>query len=462
MVHSFTINGTYILLDANSGAVSVIDEMTHDLLRALDGKKPTEKELPAAIRDKLPGYDVSDLSEVWAELYALTEEGVLFAEDPYAELAKKPRNDSVVKAMCLHIAHDCNLRCRYCFAETGSYEGPRGLMSAEVGKQAIDYLIQSSGRRRNLEIDFFGGEPLLNFDVVKEIVRYARGLEKETGKHFRFTITTNGLLLDEAKKQFINEEMDNIVLSIDGRKDVNDKMRIRVDGTGSYDAIVNKFIDVAESRNQDRYYVRGTFTRENLDFKEDVLHLADLGFQQISVEPVVAEAEAPYMLREEDLPVLFEQYEELAAEYVRRKKEGRGFQFFHFMVDLTGGPCILKRLSGCGAGHEYVAVAPNGDIYPCHQFVGDESKKLGHVSTPGLNEEVSRIFRNANVYTKPACRDCFAKFYCSGGCAANAVQYGGDINKPLPLSCALMRKRIECAIYCEVVKGAQYGNRTKA
>jgi len=455
MVHSFTINGTYIVLDANSGAVSVIDEMTHELLQAISGEKPATQELPADIASKLSRYEEKELAEVWKELFELAEEGVLFAEDPYAEVAKKPRNDSVVKAMCLHIAHDCNLRCRYCFAETGSYEGPRGLMSAEVGKQAIDYLIESSGHRKNLEVDFFGGEPLLNFEVVKEIVRYARSLEEANGKHFRFTITTNGILLDEDKKQFINQEMDNIVLSIDGRKEVNDKMRIRIDGSGSYDSIINKFIDIAESRNQDNYYVRGTFTRENLDFKEDVLHLADMGFKQISVEPVVAEAEASYMLREEDLPTLFEQYESLAAEYVQRKKDGRGFQFFHFMVDLSGGPCILKRLSGCGAGHEYVAVAPNGDIYPCHQFVGDETKKLGHVSKQGLKEEVSQIFRNSNVYTKPACKDCFAKFYCSGGCAANAVQYGGGINNPLPLSCALMKKRVECAIYCEVMKSQE-------
>ncbi|MBR6729549.1 MAG: thioether cross-link-forming SCIFF peptide maturase [Clostridia bacterium] len=452
MVHSFKIDDTCIMLDANSGAVSVIDDMTHDLLTAIQGAEPNPGAVPAAVQDELSQYDPDALQETWDELVALKEEGVFFAEDPYAEIAANPRNNSVVKAMCLHIAHDCNLRCRYCFAETGSYEGPRGLMSAEVGKKAIDYLIESSAHRKNLEVDFFGGEPLLNFDVVKEIVRYARGREQETGKHFRFTITTNGILLDEDKKQFINQEMDNIVLSIDGRKAVNDKMRIRIDGSGSYDSIIPKFIDMAESRNQDRYYVRGTFTRENLDFKEDVLHLADLGFKQISVEPVVAEADAPYMLREEDLPTLFAQYEELAIEYVKRKKEGNGFNFFHFMVDLTGGPCILKRLSGCGASHEYVAVAPNGDIYPCHQFVGDETKLLGNVEKPGLKEEISREFRNCNVYTKPACKDCFAKFYCSGGCAANAVQYGGGINNPLPLSCALMKKRLECAIYCEVHK----------
>ncbi len=450
MVHSFEMNGTKIVLDSNSGAVSVIDDITFALLQAIGGSAPSEGPLPAALADKLSGYPAADLEEAWQELLELQREGVLFAADPYTEIAARPRNGSVVKAMCLHVAHDCNLRCRYCFAETGSYEGPRGLMSAEVGRSAIDYLIKASGHRKNLEVDFFGGEPLLNFEVVKEIVRYARSLEKQHGKNFRFTITTNGLLLDEAKKEFINAEMGNIVLSIDGRKSVNDAMRCRIDGTGSYDAIVGRFLDMAESRKQDNYYVRGTFTRYNLDFAADVLHLADLGFKQISVEPVVAAPEADYMLRESDLPALFEQYELLAAEYVRRKKEGRGFNFFHFMVDLTGGPCILKRLSGCGAGHEYVAVSPNGDIYPCHQFVGDETRKMGNVQTPGLDEAISQTFRESNVYTKPACQNCFAKFYCSGGCPANAVQYGGGINDPLPLSCALMRKRLECAVYCAV------------
>ncbi len=452
MVHSFSMNGTQLVMDSNSGAVSIIDEITYALLQALAGREP-EEVMPQDVQDKLAGYSAEAVSEVWQELLELKKEGILFADDPYEEIAaSRPNRDSVVKAMCLHVAHDCNLRCRYCFAETGSYEGPRGLMSAEVGKQAIDYLVQASGHRKNLEIDFFGGEPLLNFDVVKEIVTYARSIEEETGKNFRFTITTNGVLLDEAKKQYINEEMGNVVLSIDGRKEVNDAMRCRIDGSGSYDTIVGKFQDMAESRNQDNYYVRGTFTRKNLDFKEDVLHLADLGFKQISVEPVVASPEMDYMLREEDLPVLFEQYESLAAEYVKRKQAGNGFQFFHFMVDLSGGPCILKRLTGCGAGHEYVAVSPDGDIYPCHQFVGDESMKLGNVSQPGLNQEISKTFRESNVYTKPACKDCFAKFYCSGGCPANAVQYGGGINQPLKLSCELMRKRLECAIYCTAMQ----------
>ncbi len=452
MVHSFTMNGTLIVMDSNSGAVSLVDEVTYSILQTIGQDAPKESTVPATVLETLSAFDAEVLKEAWEELFSLTQEGILFAEDPYEEIAKShPLVGSVVKAMCLHVAHDCNLRCRYCFAETGSYEGPRGLMSAQVGKQAIDYLIAASGHRKNLEVDFFGGEPLLNFEVVKEIVRYAREKEKECGKNFRFTITTNGLLLDDAKKEFINAEMGNIVLSIDGRKEVNDTMRCRVDGSGSYDAIVDKFVDMAESRNQDNYYVRGTFTRKNLDFAADVLHLADLGFKQISVEPVVSSPEADYMLKESDLPVLYEQYEKLAGEYVARKKAGNGFNFFHFMVDLTGGPCILKRLSGCGAGHEYVAISPDGDIYPCHQFVGDESKKLGNVAAPGLNREISQVFRESNVYTKPACQNCFAKFYCSGGCPANAVQYGGGINDPLPLSCDLMRKRLECALYCAVM-----------
>ena len=452
MVHSFEINGTKIVVDSNSGAVSKLDDISFAILQAIGDITPQSADLPEDIAKKLADFPAGEVAEAWAELYELVKEGVLFAEDPYAEIAAaKPLNQSVIKAMCLHIAHDCNLRCRYCFADTGSYEGPRGLMSAEVGRASIDYLIKASGHRKNLEVDYFGGEPLLNFEVVKEIVRYARSREAECGKNFRFTITTNGLLLTEDKKEFINKEMVNIVLSIDGRKEVNDKMRYRVDGSGCYDTIINKFVDMAESRDQDNYYVRGTFTRYNLDFSEDVLHLADKGFKQISVEPVVSSPELDYMLREEDLPVLFEQYEKLAAEYVKRKKEGNGFNFFHFMVDLSGGPCILKRLTGCGAGHEYVAVSPDGDIYPCHQFVGDEEKKLGTVFTEDFRTDISQFFRDSNVYTKPAYQNCFAKFYCSGGCPANAIQYGGGINEPLHLSCELMRKRLECALYCSVM-----------
>ncbi|MBQ3226581.1 MAG: thioether cross-link-forming SCIFF peptide maturase [Clostridia bacterium] len=450
MIHQFTIDGTNIVLDVYSGAVHEVDDMTKELIEAL-GTRPTEEEIPAEILDELSKkYPAEELKEAYADILELCGEEMLFTEDPYREYAKNWHKNSVVKAMCLHIAHDCNLRCKYCFAGTGSYEGQRSLMPLEVGKQAIDFVIKNSGNRRNIEIDFFGGEPLLNFDVVKGIVSYAREEEKKYGKNFRFTITTNGILLDEDKKKYINEHMVNIVLSLDGRKEVNDYMRTRIDGSGTYDSIVGKFQDMAESRGQDNYYVRGTFTRKNLDFAEDVLHFADLGFKQVSVEPVVAAQTEDYALRPEDLDTIYAEYEKLAIEYVKRRKEGKGFNFFHFMIDLEGGPCVAKRLSGCGSGHEYVAVAPNGDIYPCHQFVGDEKMKMGNVKEDGLNEEIKHMFESSNVYTKPACENCFAKFYCSGGCPANAYQYCGDINTPLEMSCHLQRKRVECALYCAV------------
>ncbi len=450
MVHQFTIDDTNIVLDVYSGAVHEVDDLTRDLISELK-EKPEDKQLPQTISDKLSSkYPQEELEEAYADICELAEEGLLFSEDMYAEYAKNWHKNSVVKAMCLHIAHDCNLRCKYCFAGTGTYEGQRSLMPLEVGKKAIDFVIQNSGNRRNIEIDFFGGEPLLNFDVVEEIVRYAREEEKKYNKNFRFTITTNGILLDDEKKQFINENMGNIVLSLDGRKEVNDRMRQRVDGTGSYDSIVKKFQDIADSRGQDNYYVRGTFTRYNLDFAKDVLHFADLGFKQISIEPVVAEASEDYALRDEDIEAIYAEYEKLAVEYVKRRKEGKGFNFFHFMIDLEGGPCVAKRLSGCGSGHEYVAVTPDGDIYPCHQFVGDEKMKMGNVFDGSLDENMKKTFESSNVYTKDACRNCFAKFYCSGGCPANAYKYCGDINTPLELTCKLQRKRVECALYCAV------------
>lgn len=450
MIHQFTIDNTNIVLDVYSGAVHEVDDMTRDLIAEL-GKRPTSQEIPSDVLAKLSEtYPAEELKEAYADVFELCEEGLLFTDDMYAEYAKNWHKNSVVKAMCLHIAHDCNLRCQYCFAGTGSYEGNRGLMSLEVGKKAIDFVIQNSGNRRNIEIDFFGGEPLLNFDVVKGIVSYAREEEKKYNKNFRFTITTNGILLDEEKKQYINENMGNIVLSLDGRKEVNDRMRKRVDGTGTYDSIVGKFRDIAESRGQDNYYVRGTFTRYNLDFAKDVLHFADLGFKQVSVEPVVAEQTEDYALREEDILPIYREYEKLAVEYVKRRKEGKGFNFFHFMIDLEGGPCVAKRLSGCGSGHEYVAVTPDGDIYPCHQFVGDESMKMGSVFSGIERDDIKKMFEDSNVYTKPACQDCFAKFYCSGGCPANAYKYCGDINTPLELTCKLQRKRVECALYCAV------------
>ncbi|OPZ86686.1 MAG: hypothetical protein BWY74_03572 [Firmicutes bacterium ADurb.Bin419] len=372
---------------------------------------------------------------------------MLFSEDFYKDTFTLWDKKPVVKALCLHISHDCNLRCKYCFASTGDFGGQRSMMSAEVGKKAIDFVIEASGNRKNLEIDLFGGEPLMNFDVVKEIVAYAKSKEKEYGKNFRFTLTTNALLLNEEIKTYLNENMQNVVLSVDGRKEVNDKMRYRVDGTGCYSDIMPKIKDMADSRGQDKYYVRGTFTRENLDFSKDVLHLADEGFKQISVEPVVAAKDSGYDLREEDLPVLFEEYEKLASEFVKRKAEGKGFNFFHFMLDLSQGPCVVKRLRGCGSGHEYVAITPEGDIYPCHQFVGNSDFKMGNVAEGIVNTEIQEQFKGSNVYTKEECGKCWAKFYCSGGCAANAYQFNNDINIPYKVGCELEKKRVECALW---------------
>ena len=459
MVHVFKIDDTNIALDVYSGAVHVTDDTAADVIKALGENAPLSESLPEEVIEKLKDkYEIKALEEAYSDIRELYKEEMLFSEDSYADIAANWNKKSVVKAMCLHITHDCNLRCEYCFADTGAYGGERSVMSAEVGKAAIDYVIKNSGARKNIEIDFFGGEPLINFDVVKEIVEYARKVEKDAGKNFRFTITTNGILLDEEKKKYINENMVNIVLSLDGRKEINDKVRKRIDGTGSYDKIVDKFIDMAESRNQDNYYVRGTFTKYNLDFKKDVLHLADLGFKQISVEPVVANSDMPYALSDDDVERINKEYEELAVEYINRKKEKKGFNFFHFMIDLDGGPCVVKRLSGCGAGHEYVAVAPNGDIYPCHQFVGMDEMKMGNVKEDGLDADIKTMFEKSNIYTKPSCKDCFAKFYCSGSCPANAYIYNGDINSPLELTCKLQRKRIECALYCAVKKAELESN----
>ena len=447
MVHVFKIDDTNVVLDVYSGAVHTTDDTAAEMLKVMGDNPPESETLPEYIKEALSNkFSIETLSEAYSDIRELYKEDMLFSEDSYADIAAKWNKKSVVKAMCLHITHDCNLRCEYCFADTGAYGGERSVMSAEVGKAAIDYVIKNSGARKNIEIDFFGGEPLINFDVVKEIVSYARKVEKDAGKNFRFTITTNGILLDEEKKKYINENMVNIVLSLDGRKEINDRVRKRVDGSGSYDKICDKFIDMAESRNQDNYYVRGTFTSYNLDFAKDVLHLADLGFKQISVEPVVADKKMPYALRDEDIERINKEYENLAIEYIKRKKEGKGFNFFHFMIDLDGGPCVVKRLSGCGAGHEYVAVAPNGDIYPCHQFVGMDEMKMGNVKEDGLNVDIKTMFEKSNIYTKPSCKDCFAKFYCSGSCHANAYIYNGDINSPLELTCKLQRKSVECAL----------------
>ncbi len=454
MVHSFKIRDKYIALDVNSGCVHILDELCFDIIEALkETNSVPSSVIPQNILDKLSKmYLPEDITDAWDELSALYNNGVLFSEDEYANIAINIKKRSPVKAMCLHISHDCNLRCKYCFADEGAYHTNRELMTAETGCKAIDFLIANSGKRRNLEVDFFGGEPLMNFDAVVSVVEYAREQEKLHDKNFRFTLTTNGILLNDKNIEYMNKNMSNVVLSLDGCKETNDRMRVRVDGSGSYDSIVPKLQKVAESRNQDNYYVRGTFTRYNLNFADDVLHLADLGFKQTSVEPVVCDGSPDYALREEDLPILYKEYEKLADEYIKRRKDGRWFNFFHFMIDLDQGPCVIKRLSGCGAGCEYLSVAPNGDIYPCHQFVGHEEYKMGNLSDGEINQTIRQTFEECNVYTKPDCRDCFAKFYCSGGCMANACLINGDINKPHKISCELERKRVECSLYIKAVE----------
>ncbi len=445
MIHKYKQNGYNIVLDIHSGAVHVVDDVFYDLLDEV--QPPFTADCPQTVLDKLESkYNKKDILDAYSEVLNLFEKGQLFSVDDYEKFSNM-MVASPLKAMCLHIAHDCNLRCKYCFASTGDYaEGKRSIMSAETGKKAIDYLIKYSYGRHNLEVDFFGGEPLMNFDAVKEIVLYARSLEKEHNKNFRFTITTNGVLLDDAKMEFINREMSNIVLSIDGRKEVNDRLRVRVDGSGSYDSILPKFKKMVDMRGHDQYYVRGTFTKYNKDFAEDVLHLNSLGFDQISVEPVVSDPSVPYALTEEDLPEVFAEYDRLAQIMIERRKSGTGFNFFHFMIDLDQGPCAIKRLRGCGCGNEYCAITPDGDVYPCHQFVGHEDWKMGNVYDQSLDAKMKDRFASATVYGKEDCKNCWAKFYCSGGCNANSMQYCGDILKPFKLSCELEKKRIECAI----------------
>ena len=432
-----------MVLDVNSGSVHVVDDCVYDVLSCMNEGKNAE-ETAEALSSK---YAEQDITEAREEIQELADNGMLFTKDIYENAIDQFSNrPTVVKALCLHIAHDCNLACRYCFAEEGEYHGRRALMSLEVGKKALDFLIANSGSRRNLEVDFFGGEPLMNWDVVKQLVAYGREQEKLHNKNFRFTLTTNGVLLNDEVMEFCNREMGNVVLSLDGRPEVNDKMRPFRNGKGSYELIVPKFQKFADSRNQNNYYVRGTFTRENLDFSQDVIHFADLGFKQMSIEPVVASPEEPYAIREEDLPKIMEEYDKLAVEYIKRQKEGRGFNFFHFMLDLNQGPCVAKRLSGCGSGTEYLAVTPWGDLYPCHQFVGEEKFLLGNVDDGITNTEVRDEFKLCNVYAKDKCRDCFARFYCSGGCAANSYNFHGSILDAYDIGCEMQKKRIECAI----------------
>ncbi|MEG1991828.1 MAG: thioether cross-link-forming SCIFF peptide maturase [Acetivibrio sp.] len=453
MVHQYKNNGYNIVLDVNSGCVHVVDELTYDIISLYESKSKAEIIKIMLEKQETGKVTEEEIKEVLSEIEELKEGGSLFSEDIYKEyifdVKKRP---TVVKALCLHIAHDCNLKCRYCFAEEGEYKGHRELMSYEVGKKALDFLIQNSGNRRNLEVDFFGGEPLMNFDVVKQLVVYGREQEKLHNKNFRFTLTTNGVLLDEDNMEFANKEMANVVLSIDGRKEVHDYMRPSRNNKGSYDLILPKFEKLAESRNQSNYYVRGTFTHYNLDFSKDVLHLADLGFKQISVEPVVSLPEETYAIKKGDIPQICEEYDRLAKEMIKRKKEGKGFNFFHFMIDLTGGPCVAKRLSGCGSGTEYLAVTPWGDLYPCHQFVGMEEFRMGNVDEGIKRMDIQESFKECNVYSKPKCQDCFAKYYCSGGCAANAYNLQGNIHDAYDIGCELQRKRVECAI---MIKAAE-------
>ena len=455
MIHQYKNNGYYIILDVNSGSVHSADALLYDAVEILseivldmETPAPLTKEQEQAVRTALAGrYEAAEIGEVLEEIQALIDAEELFTADVYKNYVMDfKKRQTVVKALCLHIAHDCNLACKYCFAEEGEYHGRRALMSFEVGKKALDFLIANSGNRVNLEVDFFGGEPLMNWDVVKQLVEYGRSREKECNKKFRFTITTNGVLLNDEIMDFCNREMSNVVLSLDGRKEVNDRMRPFRNGSGSYDLIVPKFQKFAESRGTKDYFVRGTFTRNNLDFSKDVLHFADLGFKKLSIEPVVADPKEPYSIREEDLPKIMEEYDRLAKEFIKREKEGRGFQFFHFMIDLNQGPCVAKRLSGCGSGTEYLAVTPWGDFYPCHQFVGMEDFLLGNVDEGITNTKVRDEFKLCNVYAREKCRDCFARFYCSGGCAANAYNFSGDITGAYEIGCAMQKKRIECAI----------------
>ena len=455
MIHQYINNGFHIIMDVNSGSVHSVDPLMYEAVAIASKIVPDMKEpeqLPAEARKEIldrlsETCGESEAEEVLEEIQSLIDAGELFTSDVYHDyVVDFKKRKTVVKALCLHIAHDCNLACKYCFAEEGEYHGRRALMSFEVGKKALDFLIANSGSRRNLEVDFFGGEPLMNWEVVKQLVAYGRSKEKEYNKNFRFTMTTNGVLLNDEIMEFCNREMSNVVLSLDGRREVNDRMRPFRSGKGSYELIVPKFQKFVRMRGDKDHYIRGTFTRHNLDFSKDVLEFADLGFTSMSIEPVVAQPEEDYAIRKEDLPQILEEYDKLALEYIDRQKAGKGFNFFHFNIDLNQGPCVAKRLSGCGSGTEYLAVTPWGDIYPCHQFVGREEFFLGSVDTGVTNTPVRDEFKLCNVYAKDKCRECFARFYCSGGCAANSYNFHGSITDAYDIGCEMQKKRIECAI----------------
>ena len=454
MVHQYKLNGYNIVLDTCSGSIHSVDDLAYDVIGMI--REYTQGDIIDAMLEKYDDVTAEDVQECIDDVVALRRAGKLFTPDNYEHLAYdfKERN-TVIKALCLHVAHTCNLNCSYCFASQGKYQGERALMTFEVGKRAIDFLIENSGTRRNLEVDFFGGEPLMNWDVVKQVVAYAREQEKLHDKNFRFTLTTNGMLIDDEVIEFANKEMHNVVLSLDGRREVHDHLRKDYAGNGSYDRIVPKFQEFVKKRGDKNYYMRGTFTHNNVDFTNDLFHMADLGFTELSMEPVVCSPDDPYALTEEDKPILFEQYELLAKEMLKRKKEGRPLTFYHYMLDLEHGPCIYKRISGCGSGTEYMAVTPWGELYPCHQFVGDEKYSMGDIWKGVTNKEVQDEFKCCNAYAREGCKDCWAKLYCSGGCAANAYHATGSITGIYEYGCDLFKKRIECAIMMQVSEATE-------
>ena len=455
MIHQYKLLGYNVVLDICSGSVHVVDDVAYDIISMFESS--SKEEVIKAIGEKYIGVDdvsAQDIEECYAQIEELRDMGKLFSPDTFEPMAGKLKEKTagVVKALCLHIAHTCNLNCSYCFASQGKYHGDRAVMSYEVGKRALDFLVENSGTRHNLEVDFFGGEPLMNFDVVKQLVAYARSIEKKHNKNFRFTLTTNGMLIDDDVIDFANREMSNVVLSLDGRKEIHDRFRVDYAGNGSFDKIVPKFQKLVEAREGKNYYMRGTFTHANPDFLKDIQTMLDLGFTELSMEPVVCAPGDPAELNDEDTAIVMDQYEKLAALMLERHREGRPFTFYHYMIDLKGGPCIYKRISGCGSGTEYMAVTPWGDLYPCHQFVGDEKFKLGNIYDGVTNTERQCEFANCNVYARPECRDCWARLYCSGGCAANAYHSTGSVTGVYKKGCELFKKRMECAIALAVAK----------
>ena len=455
MIHQYKLNGYNIVIDVCSGGVHVVDDIAYDIIEMFENH--TQDEVISTVFEKYgaeKNVTREELTELYAQIEGMKKAGQLFTPDTFEPMADKlkQKTSGVIKALCLHVAHTCNLNCSYCFASQGKYHGEHAIMSLEVGKRALDFLIENSGSRHNLEVDFFGGEPLMNFEVVKQLVAYARSIEKQHNKNFRFTLTTNGLLIDDDVIEFANKEMSNVVLSLDGRKEVHDRYRVDYNGNGSFDKIVPKFQKLVKARDNKNYYMRGTFTHQNPDFLKDIEVMLDLGFTELSMEPVVCSAGDPAELTPEDMTVVMEQYEKLAELMLKRDKEGKPFTFYHYMIDLTGGPCIYKRISGCGSGTEYMAVTPWGDLYPCHQFVGDEAFKLGDIWQGVTNMETQNSFAECNVYARKECRDCWARLYCSGGCAANAYHATGKVTGIYKSGCELFKKRMECAIMGQIAR----------